>query len=339
MRIGAFARLPDQDNYLGFLKQYGIHDVTLSYISHPEYRTRFAPEATASGDAFWDFPTLLQLRAQCEDAGLNLVSIENPLPNWCYEQIVLGQAGRDRQIENVAQTIRNMGKAGVGVYGYHWMVNQHGATRNSWRTSLTTPGRGGAQVSSFDLERARQGPLFREREYSRAEMWSNYEYFVKAIIPVAEKAGVRLALHPDDPPIESLGGVPRLFYDLGGFQRAMDIAGSSASGLNFCLGNWTAMGVDIQAAIRHFGGRGQIVYGHVQGVQGTGPAFRECFLEEADCDFLETLKTFKEVGFSGVLFPGHAPYTTYDGARVHHGLLYATGYLKGLLQSLGIDHP
>ena len=118
----------------------------------------------------------------------------------------------------------------------------------------------------------------------------------------------------------------------------MDIAGSSASGLNFCLGNWTAMGVDIQAAIRQFGGRDQIVYGHVQGVQGTGPSFRECFLEEADCNFLETLKTFNEVGFSGVLFPGHAPYTTYDGARVHHGLLYATGYLKGLLQSLGIDH-
>ncbi len=337
MRIGAFASLPDQDNYLGFLKQYGIHDVALSYRSHPDFQTRFSPQAAVQPGSFWDFPALLQARAQCEDAGLNLASIENPLPNWCYEQIILGQAGRDQQIENVAQTIRNMGRAGVPVYGYHWMVNQPGATRNSWRTSLTTPGRGGAQVSSFELERANRGPLFRDREYSRAEMWSNYDYFIKAIIPVAEEAGVRLALHPDDPPVAALGGIPRLFHDLDGFQRAMDVADSPASGLNFCLGNWTAMGVDIQVAIRLFGGRGQLVYGHVQGVQGTAPNFRECFLEEADCDFLQTLKTFNEVGFTGVLFPGHVPHTLYDGERAHHGLLYAVGYLRGLLQSFGAD--
>ena len=337
MRIGAFASLPDQDNYLGFLKQYGIHDVALSYRSHPDFQTRFSPQAAVQPGSFWDFPALLQARAQCEDAGLNLASIENPLPNWCYEQIILGQAGRDQQIENVAQTIRNMGRAGVPVYGYHWMVNQPGATRNSWRTSLTTPGRGGAQVSSFELDRANRGPLFRDREYSRAEMWSNYDYFIKAITPVAEEAGVRLALHPDDPPVAALGGIPRLFHDLDGFQRAMDVADSPASGLNFCLGNWTAMAVDIQAAIRRFGGRGQIVYGHVQGVQGTAPNFRECFLEEADCDFLQTLKTFSEVGFTGVLFPGHVPHTLNDGERAHHGLLYAVGYLRGLLQSFGAD--
>ena len=339
MRIGAYATLPDQDNFLEFLKQYDIQDLALSYTSHPEYKKRFSPEAANKPGAFWDFPTLLWARTQCEDAGLNLLSIENPLPNWCYEQIVLGQAGRDQQIENVAETIRNMGRAGIPVYGYHWMVNQPGVTRNSRRTSFTTPGRGNAKVSSFELELANRGPLFRDREYSREEMWSNYEYFIKAIVPVAEEAGVRLALHPDDPPVEKLGGIPRLFYDPGGFQRAMDIAGSPASGLNFCLGNWTAMNVDIQADIRRFGGRGQIVYGHIQGVQGTAPDFRECFLEEADCDFLEILKTFKEMGFTGTLLPGHLPYTIYDGERVHHGLLYSVGYLKGLLQSIGAERP
>lgn len=339
MRIAAYVTLPDEDDYLRFLKQYDIQDVAISYTSHPEYPTRFSVEAADKPGAFWDFPALLRARSQCEDAGLNLVSIENPLPNWCYEQIILGHAGRDQQIENVAETVRNMGRAGVSSYGYHWMVNQPGVTRNSWRTSLTTPGRGGAQVSSFELELANRGPLFREREYSRDEMWSNYDYFIKAIIPVAEEAGVRLALHPDDPPVEKLGGMPRLFHNPQGFQRAMDIADSPASGLNFCLGNWTAMGVDIQNAIRHFGGRGQIVYGHVQGVQGTAPHFRECFLEEADCDFLEILKTFKEVGFSGALFPGHVPHTMYDGEGAHHGLVYAAGYLKGLLQSIGGRSP
>lgn len=339
MRICAYATLPDRKNFLSFLKQFDILDVALSYTSHPDYRTRFSPEAASETGAFWDFPTLLRARTQCEDAGLNLVSIENPLPNWCYEKIVLGQAGRDQQIENVAETIRNMGRAGIPVYGYHWMVNQPGVTRNSWRTSLTTPGRGNAQVSSFDLELANRGPLFRDREYSREEMWSNYEYFIKAIVPVAEEAGVRLALHPDDPPVEKLGGMPRLFYNPDGFQRAMDIAASRASGLNFCLGNWTAMNVDIHAAIRRFGSRGQIVYGHVQGVQGAAPAFRECFLEEADCDFLEIFKTFREIGFTGALIPGHFPHTIYDDESLHHGLLYSVGYIKGLLQSLEVDKP
>ncbi len=338
MRICVYATLPDQNNYLSFLKQYDILDVALSSTSHPEYRTRFSPETASEPGAFWDFQTLLWARTLCEDAGLNLVSIENPLPNWCYEKIVLGQEGRDQQIENVAETIRNMGRAGIPVYGYHWMVNQPGVTRNSWRTSLTTPGRGNAQVSSFELELANRGPLFRDREYSHEEMWSNYEYFIKAIVPVAEEAGVRLALHPDDPPVEKLGGMPRLFYNPDGFQRAMDIANSPASGLNFCLGNWTAMNVDTHAAIRRFGGRGQIVYGHVQGVQGTGPAFRECFLEEADCDFLEIFKTFREVGFNGALIPGHFPHTIYDDASPHHGLLYSVGYIKGLLKSLEEDN-
>ncbi|MBV7334145.1 mannonate dehydratase [Chloroflexi bacterium TSY] len=286
MQIATYVTLSEHGDHLRFLKQYGIDDVVLSYTAHPEYQTRFSQSSVDKSVAYWDFPALLRARKQCEDAGMRLVAIENPLPIWCYDCIILGLSDRDQQIENVATTIRNMGRAGVPVYGYHWMVNQPGVTRNSWRTSFTTPGRAGAQVTSFELELANQGPLFRDREYSHEEMRANYEYFIKAIIPVAEEAGVKLALHPDDPPIEKLGGIPRLFYNQEGFQRAMELAASPMSGLNFCLGNWTAMGVDIQAAIRYFGKRGQIIYGHVQGVQGVGPHFQECFLEEADCDFL-----------------------------------------------------
>ena len=103
------------------------------------------------------------------------------------------------------------------------------------------------------MEIAQHSPLFRGREYTDEEMWGNYEYFIKAVLPEAEAAGVRLALHPDDPPLEKLGGIPRLFHDFDGFKRGMDIANNSrASGLNFCLGNWTAMGTDILAAIPSF---------------------------------------------------------------------------------------
>jgi mannonate dehydratase len=334
MRIGAFGKLDEHGNYLRFLKQYGIEDVVLSSNTHPDSARRFSPENADKAGAHWDFLDFVLVRKHCEDAGMRLVAIENPVPPWCYERVMLGLPGRDQQIENLTITIRNMGRAGIPVFGYHWMVNQPGATRNSWRTSLTTPGRGGSQISSFDMEIAKDSPLFRDREYTEEEMWENYEYFIKAIVPVAEEAGVKLAVHPDDPPVDKLGGIPRLFHDFDGFQRAMQIADSPASGLNLCLGNWTAMGTDILAAIRHFGERGQIIYGHAQGVQGTVPSFRECFLDEADCDFLAVLRALKEVGFDSVLLPGHFPHTLYENDQGGQGLTYAIGYMKGLLQTV-----
>jgi mannonate dehydratase len=335
MKVCAY-ELPDAgDDYLRFLKQFGIDDVVLSSRSHPDAEHRFsAPNADKPG-AHWDLQDLELVRERCADAGLRIAAIENPVPAWCYDKIMFGQPGRDQQIENLIVTIRNMGKAHIPVYGYSWMGNPPEATRFSWRTCLSIPGRGGSQVSNFDMDIARKEPLFRDREYTRAEMWDNYEYFIKAVLPEAEAAGVRLALHPDDPPVESLGGVPRLFNGPEGFQRAMDIAHNSpASGLNFCLGNWSAMGTDIAAVIRQFGQRGQIVYGHVQGVQGTVPRFQESFLDDADCDFLAVLRDLREVGFDGVLLPGHSPHTLYENQIGGLGFVYAVGYLKGLLNTV-----
>lgn len=339
MRICAYGREDLGGHYVRFLKQFDIKDVVLSASSHPENAHRFSKENADSADAHWDYLTLVMARQRYEDAGLRVIAIENPMPNWCYDKIALGLPGRDRQIENVIATIRNMGRAGIPVYGYNWMVTQPGSIRQVWRTSLTTPGRGGSQVASFDMDIARHSPRFREREYSDEEMWANYEYFVQAVVPVAEEAGVRLALHPDDPPVEKLGGISRLFHDFEGFQRAMEIANNSrASGLNFCLGNWTAMGTDVLTAIRHFGPRGQIVYGHAQGVQGTVPRFQESFLEEADCDFFAVLQTFKEVGFDGAILPGHSPQTVYDNERNDQGFVYAVGYLRGLLRAFDAEY-
>jgi mannonate dehydratase len=335
MRICAYA-LPDAgEDYLGFLKQFGVDDVVLSSGSHPDGARRFAASGADRPGAHWDVEDLVLVRKRCEAAGLRVAAIENPVPAWCYDRILFGLTGRDQQIDNLIVTIRNMGRADIAVLGYNWMGNPPGATRYSQRTSFETPGRAGSRVSSFDMEIAETAPLFRDREYTREEMWANYEYFIRAILPEAEAAGLRLALHPDDPPVEQLGGVPRLFHSPEGFQRAMDMAGNSpASGLNFCFGNWSAMGTDIAAAIRHFGQRGNIVYGHIQGVQGTVPKFQECFLDEADCDFLALLRGLAKVGFDGVLLPGHNPHTLYENETGGLGLIYAIGYLKGLLQAV-----
>ena len=113
------------------------------------------------------------------------------------------------------------------IFGYHWMPNE------VWRTSRTTLGRGGAAVTSFDMEQVKDAPLTHGRVYTEAEIWENYEYYMNAILPVAEEAGVKLALHPDDPPVESLAGVPRLFRNFEGFKRGMEIADSPIHGLDF----------------------------------------------------------------------------------------------------------
>ena len=112
----------------------------------------------------------------------------------------------------------------------------------------------------------------------------------------------------------------------------MDIADSPMSSLNLCLGNWTAMETDIVAAIRHFGNRGQIFCGHAQGVKGVAPTFDECFLDEADCDFLAVIRALNDVEFDGCLAPAHFPSTVGDTRSAHHGSAYAFGYMRALLQ-------
>ena len=330
--ICAYGR-PD-DRYLRYLAQYGVQDVVLSEDSLPDSAERFAPSRLESSDAHWDFHGITVAQQHYADAGMRVVAIENPHPNWCFDQIILGLQGRDRQIENLAATIRNMGRVGIRALGYNWMVNEPTLRRNSWRTALNTPNRGNNVVSSFDMELAAAGPAFRDRTYTADELWANYAYFINAIVPVAQDAGVRLALHPDDPPVESLGGIPRLFGSPEGFARAMQLAASDASGLNLCLGNCTAMGTDVVAAATRHAAEGQIVYSHVQGVQGAVPSFRECFLDEADCDFLAVLRALTSAGFDGMMLPGHNPHAEYEDQHGSQGMAFAIGYLRGLLQAV-----
>jgi len=269
--------------------------------------------------------TLLHLRKACEDAGLRLASIEN-VPIRFYDKAMLGLPGQDEQIEHMSTTIRNMGRAGIPILGYHWMPN------GVWRTSRTTPGRGGAKVTSFDLELAKDAPLSHGRTYTEEEIWDNYTYYVQAILPVAEEAGVHLALHPDDPPAASLGGIPRIFRNFDGFKRAMEIGDSPLHGLDFCHGSWSSMGPGVIDAIRYFGERDKILYVHFRDVQGSVPKFQECFVEEGNSDMFEVMKTLKQVGFTGFLIPDHVPHTVDDTPWGHRGRAYSIGYMRALLE-------
>jgi mannonate dehydratase len=316
LALGHIRKLSDpkqlSDEMLQFIKQLGVDEIHLSC-------------PILSSETQYEFMDLLHLRMRCEDAGLRLGAIEE-VPITFYDKAMLGLPGRDEQIEHMATTIRNIGRAGIPILGYHWMPNF------VWRTSRTTRGRGGAKVTSFDMELAKHAPLSHGRVYTADEMWANYEYFVRAIVPVAEEAEVKLALHPDDPPVESLGGVARIFRDFEGFKRAMELVDSPVHGMLFCQGCWSEMGTGVIEAIRYFGGRGKLFYVHFRDVQGTVPRFQECFINEGNSDMFEVIKALKEAGFSGPLLPDHVPEMAGDTPWGHRGRAHAIGYMAALLE-------
>ena len=315
-----------------------------SELSHE--RLRFAKQLGASGVQLntplipgaerWEVADLLWLRTRCESYGLRLEAIENT-PISFYDKAMLGLPGRDEQIEHYQATIRNLGQAGIPLLGYHWMPN------GVWRTSRTTVGRGGALVTSFDLDLVADHPLVHGvkvhplgegRVFTEDEMWQNYAYFMNAVVPVAEEAGVKLALHPDDPPVPMLGGVARLFYHFEGFKRAMETVPSPNSGLDFCMGCWSEMGPGVIEAMRYFGAQGKIFYVHFRDVQGTVPAFQECFLGEGNVDVVAAMRALKEAGFTGFIIDDHVPHIVDDTEWGHRGRAHATGYIMALVEAV-----
>jgi mannonate dehydratase len=319
--VGQFAELTQE--MLRYAAQLGVSGIQLKRPSVP-------------GDSCWAYEDLLGLRLQCEEYGLRLEAIEN-VPKPFYDKVMLGLPGRDEQIENYQQLIRNVGKAGIPILGHNF--RPHGLYRTSWETK----GRGGAKVSSFDIHHVKDFeslPKFAppiDFELDAETMWSHYAYFIKAVIPVAEEAGVKLALHPDDPPAEQIGGIARIFSNVDGFKRAAAIANSPAWGLNLCLGSCSSMagGADnVREMIRYFGPRRQIFYVHFRDVQGSVPVFQECFLGEGNYDPSEMLLALRDVGFDGFLLDDHVPMMDNDTSYGHLARANAIGYIQGLLNMI-----
>ncbi|MCX6048582.1 MAG: mannonate dehydratase [Chloroflexi bacterium] len=317
LAIGQVRELTDE--IVSFSKQMGIHDMQFNFFGGSPY---FPSEAR------WEYMDLLRLRTRVEDAGLRLNGIEN-VPIKFYDKIMLGKPGRDEQIENMQTTIRNMGRAGIPIFGYHFVVT------GVWRTSSTARTRGDALTTAFDLELAKDAPLNFDREYTDDEMWANYEYFIKAMIPVAEEAGVQLALHPDDPPVESLGGVARIMRSFEAFDRAMTIGDSPNHGLDFCVGSWSEMSPEeCKKGLKYFGEKGKIFYVHFRDVLGTVPKFREAFIGEGNLDMFDIMKTLRQVGFKGYMIDDHVPAMTGDSGWASRSRAFANGQMSAYMEIL-----
>jgi len=204
-----------------------------------------------------------------------------------------------------------------------------------WRTQEPATLRGGARATCFNQAEHDPDELTHDRVYTAEEMWANYEYYLERLLPVAEEAGVRLALHPDDPPVPSLGGIARLFHDFDGFKRAIDTFDSPNHGLDFCMGCWSEMGghEKVMEGIHHFAGRRRIAYIHFRDVIGSSDNFHECFIDEGQVDTFEVVKALKELDFDGFMITDHVPRVVGDSPWGHRGRAHAIGFMQALIQA------
>ncbi|MFB6106398.1 MAG: mannonate dehydratase [Halobacteriaceae archaeon] len=324
MRVGLGQFMEPTPERLRYCRQLGVEDVLLNmYQLDPDYpHMPDAERMPLEAEAPWSLSSLEALRDTVADAGLRLHAVEN-LPISFYDDVMLGGPDAEAQLDRLAETVANVGKAGIPYLGYHWMPS------GVWRTGEAEV-RGGATSTAFDAADA-DDELTHDREYTEAEMWADYERFAERILPVAAEHGVTMCLHPNDPPVETLGGVPQLFRNFENFDRAMELGPKGSHALEFCLGCWSEMGEDLPRTIRHFGGRDQIGYVHFRDVTGTVPAFHEDWLDEGNYDTGTMLDLLEEVGYAGLMIPDHTPHLEGDSDWEHRGRAWTVGYLNGRL--------
>lgn len=324
MKLAMVSR-PLAEADLRLARQMGMTDVVTTVPG-----VTMAPEPE-QGPAL-RYEDLLGLRQRVEAAGLTLSVIEG---YQLSDRITLGLPGRDDDIVRVCESITNMGRAGIPVYCYNFM-----AVFNWLRTSKDIAGRGGALVTRFDAGQLRDVPATYAGTTTDAQMWDNFAYFLHRVLPVAEAAGVKLALHPDDPPMSPVRGLARIMRDLDAFKRVLGMADSPSNGITFCQGNFAAMpGVVIPDAIRAFGARKKIFFAHFRDIRGSVPLFEETFHDEGKTDMAAAMQAYHDIGFDGPMRPDHAP--TMEGESndnpgyMVRGQIFAVGYMKGLLDAIG----
>lgn len=280
------------------------------------------------------YDNFMRLRRKIEGAGLKVWNIGN-INVHNMGEVALNLPGRDQKIEEYKTYLRTLGKAGIYYSTLGYVPN------GIWSSAPETT-RGGARARAFDLSKDPAGhwddkvwhlPLSHGRVYTEQEMWDNYTYFIKAVVPVAEEAGVRIGIHPEDPPMPVLAGVPRcVFGTFDGYKRAFEIADSPNIGMCLCCGTWLEggkyTGKGLLETIQYFGSRGKIFKVHFRNVNAPLPHFVETFVDDGYMDMYQVMRAFRAVNFNGVMIPDHIPGMIGDRS----GTAYSIAYMKAYRQ-------
>ena len=343
--------------YYDFARQAGCTHVIIHLVdyfqqgaSNPRYGQpigeKYAPWGVAgNASSLWTVEEMRAIRLAIESAGLTLAGIENLDPGHWYD-VLLDGPRRAEQIENVKTIVRRMGQVGIPILGYNFSIaGVCGRIAGPF-------GRGRAIVVGMDgpaddvpvpkgtvwnmiYEQGATGPL---PLISPDELWSRFAKFLEDIIPVAEEAGVRLALHPDDPPMPTMRRQPRLVYQPFMYQRALDAMPSRHNALELCVGTLAEMTQgDVYDAVERYTRQGKVAYVHLRNVKGKVPNYTETFIDEGDVDMVRVLSILKQNGFDGIIIPDHAPQMSCS-VPWHTGMAHTLGYMAGVLASLEEQH-
>jgi len=351
--LGLYRHMLTRENF-EFARQAGATHIVahlVDYFRGGAHATRDdQPTGTDFGwglagdpDQLWTAEELNVLRQGVETAGLKLEAIENLDPAHWHD-ILLDGPRRARHIENVKTLIRRMGQAGIPILGYNFSIaGVAGRTKGSYaRGGATSVGMEGP----YDLpmpngmvwnmvfdEKAAAGTL---APATHEQLWDRLKRFLDEVLPVAEEAGVRLAAHPDDPPVPFVRGQPRLVYQPAMYQRLIDLNPSPANTLEFCIGSLAEMTEgDVYEAAETYSRQHRLGYVHFRNVAGKVPTYKETFIDDGDIDMLRMLAILQRNGFDGVLIPDHTPQMT-CGAPWHAGMAFALGYMRAAMKALKI---
>jgi mannonate dehydratase len=344
--LGLYRHMLMRD-YYDFARQAGCTHVVVHLVdyfnkgaSNPRNNqptgAKYEPWGRAGDpEKLWTVEELKSLRREIEDAGLTLAAIENLDPAHWHD-ILLDGPQRPRQIENVKTIVRHMGEAGIPVLGYNFSLagvcgrvtaplgRGHAVTLGMDGPAEDVPIPNGMVWNMVYDPSAPQGTL---PSISHEELWRRLQRFLEDIVPVAEQSGVRLAAHPDDPPMPTMRRQPRLVYQPAMYQRLIDLAPSPSNALELCVGTLAEMTEgDIYDAVDRYSQQGKIAYIHLRNVVGKVPSYRETFIDEGDVDMLRILTILVNNHFDGVVIPDHTPQMTCS-APWHAGMAHTIGFI------------
>ncbi|MEE0673289.1 MAG: mannonate dehydratase [Enterocloster sp.] len=347
--IGLYRDMLNKDSYT-FAKQAGCTDVIAHLANYyvgnilPSTNEKENYGVSILKDPIWERDSIIKLKKEMEQYGLNLYGIENFAPSDWYD-VLLDGPKREEQMDCLKTIIKNVGEAGIKTFGYNFSI------AGVWGHERKNAARGGAESACFDDETAGKDYLIPLGEVwnmtydqnapegylepvTHEQLWDRYARFINEILPVAEEYGVQMALHPDDPPMPTMRGQARLVYQPDFYKKLKEINPSHANGFELCLGSIQEMTEgDLYDTLRYALEEDRAAYIHFRNVKGKVPHYKEVFVDEGDIDMIKVVEILNEYDYQGVVIPDHTPFMHCSDGW-HAGMAYALGYMRALQQKI-----